>query len=256
MESIKLHYREFGEGQPLIILHGLFGFSDNWQTHAKRLSQYYRVILVDLRNHGHSPWSDEFSYEIMAKDVLALMDDLKIEESILIGHSMGGKVVMHMAILDQDRLSKMIVVDMGIKGYSMHHQDIIAGIRAIPVEQIKVRREADEILQKHIDSYGVRQFLLKNLHWIEKGKLAWRINIDVLEREMPEILSALPTGEIGVPSLFIRGGRSNYIADSDLAAIENQVFDVEFETIENAGHWVHSEAPDEFIESVLDFCLR
>jgi pimeloyl-ACP methyl ester carboxylesterase len=256
MSLVKLHYREMGEGEPLIILHGLFGFSDNWQTHAKKLSSYFRVILVDLRNHGHSPWTNDFSYKLMAQDVIALMDSLAIEESIVVGHSMGGKVVMHMAQMDEDRISKMVVVDMGTRAYEMHHQSILAGIHAIDVDQIKVRRDADEILKEYVDSYGVRQFLLKNLYWKEKGKLAWRINVEVLEREMPEILSALPEGDIGVSSLFIRGELSNYISDAEMENIESQIYDIEFVTISNAGHWVHAEAPEAFIESLLDFCLR
>lgn len=245
-----------GAGKPMMILHGLFGFSDNWQTLAKKLSDYYRLILVDLRNHGHSNWSDEFSYEIMAKDVLELCDELKLEDMILVGHSMGGKVAMHIAQMRPDLLDKMVVVDMGTKRYPMHHEHILAGIHAVQLTNVVSRREAEEQLNPWIESPGVRQFLLKNLYWKDKGELAWRINVEVLEREMDEILAALPEGEVFVPTLFIRGELSNYITDEDIPAIEEQFVDSEFVTISDAGHWVHAEAPAAFLEALLAFSLR
>lgn len=254
---MKLYYRELGEGKPMMILHGLFGFSDNWQTHAKKLAEYYRVILVDLRNHGHSDWSDDFSYDLMADDIYELYQELNLEDLILVGHSMGGKVAMRFAQKHEDLLEKLIVVDMGIKSYPMHHQHILAGIHAVDLPNIKVRRTAEEQMRAHIDSEGVLQFLLKNLYWKERGKLAWRINVPVLEREMPEILSEMPEGdEIFTPTLFIRGALSNYVLDEDMPSIEEQFADAEFVTVENAGHWVHAEAPGDFLDALLTFCLR
>ncbi|MFK7787185.1 MAG: alpha/beta fold hydrolase [Crocinitomicaceae bacterium] len=253
---MKLYYRELGEGRPLMILHGLFGFSDNWQTHAKKLAEYYRVILVDLRNHGRSDWRDEFSYDLMAEDVIELAEDLNLEDLILVGHSMGGKVAMRVAQQTEDLLEKLAIIDMGIKSYPMHHQHILAGIHSVKVDEIKARREAEQQMRAHIDSEGVLQFLLKNLHWKEKGKLAWRMNTAVLEREMPEILSEMPEGEVFTTTLFIRGELSNYILDEDFESIENQFLDSEIVTIANAGHWVHAEAPAEFLDALLSFCLR
>lgn len=253
---VKLHYREMGEGQPMVILHGLFGFSDNWQTHAKKLSEYYRVILVDLRNHGHSPWSYEFSYTLMTEDLKGLFDDLKLNDVILMGHSMGGKVAMLFAQNYESYISKLIVVDMGMKGYPMHHEHILAGLHAVDLDQITVRSEAERILKEYIDSDGVRQFLLKNIYWKEKGKLAWRMNIPVLEREMPVILGPLEAHQTFLPTLFIRGEQSLYVLDEDIPSIEESFVDSEFVTIPNAGHWVHAEAPELFLEAVLGFCLR
>jgi pimeloyl-ACP methyl ester carboxylesterase len=253
---MKLHFRELGEGQPLLILHGLFGFSDNWQSHAKKLAEYYRVILVDLRNHGHSPWSDEFSYDLMAGDIFELCEDLNLNDFILVGHSMGGKVAMNFAQKHEELLDKLVVVDIGIKEYPMHHEHILAGIHSVDLPNISARRQAEEQMSAHIDSEGIKQFLLKNLFWTEKGVLAWRMNVDVLEREMPNILSALDQVEVSVPTLFIRGALSNYILDEDIEAIENMFIDTEIVTIENAGHWVHAEAANEFLESLLSFCLR
>jgi pimeloyl-ACP methyl ester carboxylesterase len=153
-------------------------------------------------------------------------------------------------------LEKLIVVDMGIKQYPMHHEHILAGIHAVKVDEIKARREAEAQMSAHIDSEGVMQFLLKNLYWKEKGKLAWRMNVEVLERDMPEILKALPEGEVFTPTLFIRGELSNYIREEDFESLENQFLDARIVTIEGAGHWVHAESPEEFSEAVLSFCLR
>lgn len=253
---MKLHYREMGEGKPMMILHGLFGFSDNWQTHAKKLADYFRVILVDLRNHGHSDWSDEFSYQVMAQDVIELCEALDVQDCILVGHSMGGKVAMRLAQLRPDLLEKLVVVDMGTRAYPMHHQHILAGIHAVQLDNVETRKEAEIQLAQHIDSDGVRQFLLKNLYWKEKGKLAWRMNVEVLEREMEEILAGLPDGEVHTPTLFIRGALSNYVLNEDIPEIEEQFIDAEFQTIEGAGHWVHAEAPGPFLESLLAFSLR
>jgi esterase len=253
---MKLHHRELGSGQPMIILHGLFGFSDNWQTHAKKFADYYRVILVDLRNHGHSNWSDEFSYELMVNDLKELCDDLGLKNILLIGHSMGGKVAMLFAQKHKELLDKLVVVDIGVKAYPMHHQHILAGMHAIDLSKIKLRSEAEDILKQYIDSDGVRQFLLKNLYWKEKGQLDWRMNLSILEREMENILSRLTKKEVMLPTLFIRGELSNYILDEDIEQLEDQFPDSEIVTIKNAGHWVHAEAPEEFVDVVLGFCLR
>ena len=163
---------------------------------------------------------------------------------------------MRFAQKHEDLLEKLVVVDMGIKEYPMHHEHIIAGIRSVDVENIKVRREAEQQMSQHIDSEGVKQFLLKNLHWKEKGKLAWRMNIDVLEREMSNILAPLDEGEVMTTSLFIRGDLSNYILDEDIADLEDQFPDSEVVTIHDAGHWVHAEAPGPFLDALLSFCLR
>ena len=240
----------------MMILHGLFGSSDNWQTHAKKLAEYYRVILVDMRNHGHSEWSEDFSYELMVQDVFELCSELKLEKLTLVGHSMGGKVAMQFAQSHESLLDKLIVVDMGTKQYPMHHQHILAGIHSVDLASLTARSQAEVTMREYIDSEGTLQFLLKNLYWKEKGKLAWRMNTAVLEREMAEILAPLPEGEVRIPTLFIRGELSNYILDEDFETLEDQFLDSEFVTITGSGHWVHAEAPDEFLDALLSFCLR
>jgi len=239
-----------------MILHGLFGFSDNWQTHGKKLAEYFKVYLVDLRNHGHSDWNDEMSYQLMADDVYELCQELDIEELHLIGHSMGGKVAMQFAIDYEGLLEKLVIVDIGMKAYPMHHEHILAGIHAVDLPSIKARREAEQKMSAHIENNGIKQFLLKNLYWKEKGQLAWRMNVPILEKKMNEILGEVEVDEVSTPTLFIRGALSNYILDDDFALIEEHFIDVDIKTIANAGHWVHAEAPEEFIEVLLSFCLR
>ncbi|MDA8910883.1 alpha/beta fold hydrolase [Crocinitomicaceae bacterium] len=253
---MKLFHKEFGSGKPLVILHGLFGFSDNWQSHAKSLSSYYRVILFDLRNHGRSPWDDNHAYEDMALDVAESLDQLSVDKACFIGHSMGGKVLMHLGLNHGSYIDKMIVVDMGTKSYPMHHQDVIHAIQSVNIESITARSQVNEMLKPILASEGLRQFLLKNLYWKEKGVLAWRMNVKTLVKNMEEVLSALPDGEILNESLFIRGGLSNYILDDDVDLIQNQFPNSELLTIDGAGHWVHAEASEAFIEATLSFLLR
>ena len=253
---MQLFHKEFGSGKPLVILHGLFGFSDNWQSHAKYLSSYYRVILFDLRNHGRSSWSDNHTYENMALDVAESLDHLSIDKACFIGHSMGGKVLMHMGLNHGSYIDKMIVVDMGTKSYPMHHQDVIKAIQSVNIENVTARSQVNEMLKPLLSSEGLRQFLLKNLYWKEKGVLAWRMNVKTLVESMQEILSVLPSGEVLHESLFIRGGLSNYILDEDVDLIQNQFPNSDLLTIEGAGHWVHAEASEAFIKSTLSFLLR
>lgn len=253
---MKLFHRILGEGQPLLILHGLFGHSDNWQTHAKKLAEYYQVILIDQRNHGHSEWSDAFSYDLLAEDLHELVEEFGLHKIILLGHSMGGKTVMRYAQQHPETIDKLIVVDMGVKAYPPHHTDILAGLNKVDLNVVKTRGEVEQILLPYIPVDGTRQFLLKNLYWKEKGQLAWRMNIPVLEREMPAILAAIPSDRVNAPTLFIRGEQSNYILDEDIEELEDQFPDSTVVTVANAGHWVHAEAPEAFVNTVLEFCLR
>jgi len=256
MAAVQLNHKILGEGQPLVILHGLFGSLDNWQTHAKTFSEYFQVILVDARNHGHSPHTDTHNYDLIAKDLLLLIDTLKLDNASFIGHSMGGKAVMRFAQLFPERVNKLVVVDMGIKAYPMHHDVILEGLKSMDFNAITSRSAADEQLQNYIQDFAVRQFLLKNMYWVEPGKrLAWRMNLDTLEKEMPNILVALPETQANMQSLFLYGTRSNYVLEEDQEAIEAMFPYATFQGIEDAGHWVHAEKPQEFVDAVLQFLL-
>ena len=250
---MKLHYRKYGKGNPIVILHGLFGSSDNWQTLGKKFAENFEVHLVDQRNHGHSPKSNEFNYQLLSDDLYELITDLELENIILIGHSMGGKTVMHFAQQHPLLIKKLIVVDIGPKAYPMHHGIILEGLNSLDLSIIKSRGQADKQLSKFIEDIGVKQFLLKNLYWIEKGQLGWRINIPVLEKKMPDIVAAIPDNIVDTPTLFIRGEKSNYIAEDDFQNIYDQFPNSEIETIYDAGHWVHAENPFSFYNMVMDF---
>lgn len=250
---MKLNYRKYGEGKPLFILHGLFGSSDNWQTLGKRFAEDYTVYLVDQRNHGHSPHSDEFNYDLLADDLNELIKDTGEDNVNLIGHSMGGKAVIAFAVKYPELIDKLIVADIGYKSYPMHHDVILEGLKALDLGQIGSRGEADDVMKTYIPEFGVRQFLLKNLYWVEKGKLGWRINIPVLEAEMENILAEIEFDTIDTETLFIRGEKSNYILESDYEDIRRKFPNSRIHTLEEAGHWVHAESPEEFYNVVKEF---
>ncbi|TGE26288.1 alpha/beta fold hydrolase [Hymenobacter metallicola] len=253
---MQLHFRELGAGNPLVILHGLFGTSDNWQTLAKRWAETHRVIVVDLRNHGRSPQTPEHSYELMSQDVLELFEQLQLQHVALMGHSMGGKVAMRFALDHPTRLDKLIVLDIAPRLSDMRHQDdILAGLHAVNLATIESRQQADEALAQHIPQLGVRQFLLKNLYRREDNSFAWRPNLAALTQHMPaigaEITSPLPFVK---PALFVRGGKSDYISTEDkLYGIPALFPNSQVETIVNAGHWLHAEEPDQIYALVEAF---
>lgn len=237
----------------LVILHGLFGSGDNWQTHAKFLSQWFQVVLIDQRNHGHSPHSEEISYPLMCQDLSETLDSLQIEKAHFLGHSMGGKTVMKFAQNYQNKVESLMVIDMGIKGYPPHHDIIFKGLHAVDVESCSSRKEAEQRIQPFIPDASTQQFLLKSLYWVEEGKLAWRFNIPALENNIAMILQELSKKPFSGPTLFLTGGKSSYVLASDHDEIRSVFPDVMFVEIPNAGHWVHAETPKEFLQAIINF---
>ncbi len=253
---MKLNYKKVGEGSPLIILHGLFGSLDNWMSIAKELSPNFEVFLVDERNHGQSPHSNEFNYVVMANDLYEFVQEHNIIKPIVLGHSMGGKTAMQFAMNYPNSLSKLIVADIAPKAYPVHHRQIIDGLLSLNFEVINTRQEADAELSKHIGDLSVRQFLLKNLYWIEQGKLAWRFNLPVINDNIDMVGVDLNNVQLfSKPTLFVRGEKSNYVLDSDFENIKNIFPNSGIETISNSGHWVHAENPTEFLEIVKSFLM-
>ncbi|MCB9194669.1 MAG: alpha/beta fold hydrolase [Flavobacteriales bacterium] len=250
---MKLNYKREGSGDPLLIVHGLFGNLDNWQTLGKKFAEDFDTILIDQRNHGHSPHSDDFDYDYMAGDLIELIEDLGLKKVDIIGHSMGGKAAMRLAQLRPDLIDKLIVVDIGPKGYPMHHDTILEGLHAIDFKIVHSRSKAHEILSQYITDEGVKQFLLKNLYWKDKGILDWRINLPVIENNMDKIIGQLPDVEVEIPTLFIRGEKSNYIVENDYTDIFMQFPNSDIETVYNAGHWIHAENPFDFYNLVIEF---
>lgn len=244
-----------GEGKPLLILHGFLGMSDNWKTMAMQFAANgFQVHLLDLRNHGKSFHSDEFSYETMSQDVYDYCKANNLEKIDILGHSMGGKTAMLFATLHPERIEKLIVADIGPKFYPQHHQSILEGLNAVDFTKKPSRNEVDEILTKYIPDFGTRQFLLKSLYWQEPGQLAFRFNLAVFNNKMDEIGKSLPENAIFTkPTLFIRGGNSNYILDEDFKNIKQHFPDSKIETIPNVGHWLHAENPKFFYEITSSF---
>ncbi|MFK7954191.1 MAG: alpha/beta fold hydrolase [Ekhidna sp.] len=251
---MKLNFRKLGEGQPLIILHGVFGSSDNWQTLGKIFADTFKVYLVDLRNHGNSPHSDEFTYEAMMRDVVELMDDEGIERAHVLGHSMGGKVAMHVATHHSERMLKLIVVDIAPKYYPPHHQQIFDGFHSVDLASLESRKDAESQMSKVISNMGVRLFILKNLHRDKDGKFSWKLNVDAIEKAIEEVGGSIEEGiSFDGETLFIGGGKSDYISDEDHSLIKSYFPEAKIETVPAAGHWVHAEKPDELSKLVLSF---
>ena len=252
---MELFYKKQGQGQPLIILHGLMGMLDNWATPAKTLAEHFEVYLVDQRNHGHSGHSSEFSYQNMSDDLYEFIETHKLEGAHVLGHSMGGKTAMKFAQNNPNMLDKLIIADIAPRAYEVHHQQILSGLLAIDLDKIKKRSEADIVLQEYIPEFGVRQFLLKNLYWPEKGRLAWRFNLDVINSTIEQIGEEVIDRQYDGETLFVRGENSNYILDSDKEMIDIYFPNSKIKTITNSGHWVHAEQPEKFLKYVLGFLM-
>ncbi|MEQ8925211.1 MAG: alpha/beta fold hydrolase [Fulvivirga sp.] len=250
---MELFYREMGEGQPLIILQGLFGSSDNWLSIAKILAEDYHVYSVDQRNHGQSPHSDVFDYPTMADDLSDFIDQHSIKNPIILGHSMGGKVAMQYAVNYPNEWQKLIVVDIAPKSYPVHHDGILEGLNNLNLNELGSRGDADTQLSEYVPELGVRQFLLKNLNRDSNG-FSWKINLPVLTKNI-EIIGAGLNGSLAdsKPVLFINGEKSGYIKESDFALIDETFPGSKLVTIKGAGHWVHAEKPEEFIETLNAF---
>jgi len=250
-----LHSKIIGEGIPFVILHGFLGMSDNWKTLGNRFAeQGYQVHLVDQRNHGRSFHTDAFSYQLMADDLLNYCKHYQLDRIILLGHSMGGKTAMQYAVTYPERVSKLIVADIAPKEYPQHHHEILKGLASLDFSELKTRGEADRVLGIYIKEVGTRQFLLKNLYWVEKGQLGLRMNLPSLTENVSEVGKPLsPDSSFENETLFVRGERSGYIEAMDEIGIKKHFPMANLETVSNAGHWLHAENPSEFYQIVMNF---
>lgn len=250
-----LHSNILGEGKPFIILHGFLGMGDNWKTLAKQFSESnFEVHLVDQRNHGRSFHSDEFDYELMAEDLKTYCEFHNLNDIVLLGHSMGGKTAMLFSTKYPELVSKLIVADISPRYYPVHHDAILEGLSQLDFTKIKSRGEADKALSLYVHEVGTRMFLLKNLYWVEKGKLGLRINLDILKENVSEVGEALPIhATFNKDTLFLRGDRSEYIGETDAVIINRHFPNSEIATIAHAGHWLHAENPKDFYKAVINF---
>ena len=250
-----LNYKEFGEGEPVIILHGLLGMLDNWKTFARKLSENYWVILVDQRNHGKSFHSDEFSYDLLAEDLKTLMDSLFIPRAHLIGHSMGGKTVMRFAELYPDQVDKAVIVDISPSGSIGSHSLIVESLLGVAIDKVSERSAVEEELVSKGIERDVVLFLMKNLKRSkESGGFVWKANIPVLWDSYENILaSVVPESPLDIDVLFVGGGKSKYITEKSVKVIEEAYPDYQYKVVEDAGHWIHAERPGELLGLVTRF---
>jgi pimeloyl-ACP methyl ester carboxylesterase len=255
---MELNYKSYGQGPAIVILHGLFGSLDNWVSHARRLSEDYSVYLFDARNHGRSPHYENFNYGIMAEDLREFLDQHGIYQTHLLGHSMGGKTVMNFANMYPERIDKLIVADMGIRQYPPHHNVILQALRSIEPTAFTSRNEVDEVLlSKGIEEQSVRQFLLKSLGRDIEKRLAWKFNFPIIDKHYDEVLKPV---EMDFPfegeTLMIYGGNSHYVREEDKPSIKEQFPESTFIRLDDAGHWLHAEKPEEFLSEISEFLMK
>lgn len=250
-----LYSRIEGIGKPLLIIHGFLGMSDNWKSICSLYAaEGFQVHMLDLRNHGKSFHSDDFNYRVMSDDIFEYCKHYNLTNVYIIGHSMGGKVAMLFATTYPEMVDKLIIADIGTKYYVPHHDDILAGLNAVDFSTKPKRAEVEEILYPFIPDFGTRQFLMKNLYWVEPGQLAFRFNLPVFNLKIETIGEALPEGShFDKPTLFIRGENSKYILDADVPEIQKHFPNAELITIPNVGHWLHAENPKLFFEKTSMF---
>ncbi len=251
---MELNFKSFGQGPPLIILHGLFGTLDNWQTLGRRWADHYTVFLVDQRNHGRSPKVDHMDYPSMAEDLKEFLEHHWVYHAHLLGHSMGGKTVMEFALHYPDMVDRLVVVDIGIRANPNRHGSIFKALFDLDLTSLKDRKAAEAALAPEIEDRSIRQFLLKNLVRTKERGYEWKMNLPVLYRDYTNILAPI---ESSTPyekeALFIRGGKSSYVTDDDWPAIQAVFPRAQLATVAEAGHWVHADAPQQLSELVLGF---
>jgi len=249
-----LHSTILGKGQPLLILHGFLGMSDNWKTLGVKFAENYQVHLIDQRNHGRSFKTDEFDLELLVEDLHSYIKNHKLLNVNLLGHSMGGKVAMLFAVTHPNLVHKLIVADISPRAYKPHHQQILEALNAVNFQIQNTRKKVEEILKVYIKDTGILQFLLKNVYWKNKGELAYRFNLSSLTENYPEVGEALPSfTEFTGKTLFLKGEKSDYITRNDEPLIKAHFENTKIVTVKNAGHWLHADNPTQFYDEVVSF---
>lgn len=253
---MKLFYRHFGEGQPVIILHGIFGVSDNWVTIARKIAEKFSVYILDLRNHGQSPHSDTFNYVAMMDDLSEFIEEHQLENPIIIGHSMGGKVAMYFALEYPEMVNSLMVIDISMRKYPPRqgHVQMIEAMQAVDFSKVSSREDVEKQLESTITSKPIRLFVMKNLVRVGKTAFKWRLNLQAIYENIDNIFEGVEHfNRFEKPALFVRGGKSDYIRDEDFDKIYRHFPAAEIETIAQASHWIHAEAPDELCAIISEF---
>jgi pimeloyl-ACP methyl ester carboxylesterase len=248
--ALELAYDGFGEaGAPALILHGLLGSARNWTGAAKALGEARRVFALDLRNHGRSPWAETMSFDDMAGDVAAFVDRHELSPAAIIGHSLGGKVAMRLALMRPELVRRLVVVDVAPVAYTHTFAPFVEAMQEVDLAALERRADADLALERAIGDPAIRNFLLQNLIKTDAG-FVWRVNLEALAANMPELLGFPAPGDDAAyqgPALFVAGGRSPYIRAEHRPLIARLFPAAEHAVIEGAGHWVHAERPAEFL---------
>lgn len=254
---MKLHSSISGQGFPLLLVHGLFGMGDNLAMIARPLSDHFQVHSLDLRNHGRSPRAASMSFSEMASDLVEYMDQNAVDSAHVLGHSLGGKVAMQLALSAPGRVAKLIVADIAPVSYPQRgHDEIFAGIRAVGLAGLRSRIDADKAMAQHILDPAVRQFILKNLYRDADRGFDWRINVDALWQCYDQLRQAVAGPAFNGDALFIKGGLSPYIQDQHWPVIKQLFPNAQLQVVEQTGHWLHAENPQVFNQFVLSFLTR
>jgi esterase len=253
---MKLFFRRMGQGNPVVILHGLFGLSDNWVTFGRQMAKDFDVIIPDLRNHGQSPHSDQFNYPVLVDDLHTLISNEGLSGIHLIGHSLGGKIAMLFALKYPEMVNKLVIVDITLRRYppNMEHKALLNAMLSVDLSVAHSRSDIDRQLISNVPSLRLRQFLLKNIYWKDKETLGWRLNLNVLATTLPSVLEAVSSDTVFMkPVLLVRGEKSTYVSDEDITAFKKIFPRTLVKTLENASHWVHADVPGEFYSFVYEF---
>lgn len=251
-----LFYREYGNGAPVIMIHGLLGMSDNFIPVAKKLAEQYKVILPDLRNHGNSPHSEDFDLNVLTEDIVRLFHKLNFNSAVIIGHSLGGRVAISAALKYPDLFSRLIVEDMAPRKYSGNKSinNLLQAMNRLDLKSKKSINEIDESLKQLIPDVRNRQLVLKNISRIGEGVYGWKLNLKVITAKVESLMTPVfEKVEFSKPAMFIKGGRSNLIRPEDYEIINKFFPAATIEIIPNAGHWVHADEPQLFLEKVTAF---
>ena len=256
---MKLFFRTYGQGPPIIILHGLFGLSDNWVTIGKKLASNYTVYIPDLRNHGQSPHSPVFDFPSLEDDLLEFIETHELEKPVIIGHSLGGKTAMFFALHMPDHVGKLVVVDISLRKYphNVEHQTLIDAMLHVDMDAATSRSDVEKQLIPLVSSPKLRQFLMKSVYWRETNRLGWRLNVKAINESLHAIFEGVDiSGTFPGPALFVRGGLSTYVSDDDIELIKKKFPAAVVRTIPMASHWVHADAPGEFYDILSEFLQR
>ena len=251
---MQLHFQNFGQGPPLIILHGLFGSLENWHSISQKLAADFQVFAVDQRNHGRSSHAPGMNYQLMAEDLKEFLANQQLGAINLLGHSIGGKTAMLFALTYSELVQKLIIVDIAPRAYSDRHREILNALSSLNLSSFKSRAQMESQLAPSIPDLAVRRFLLKNIKRDQEGAFYWQMNLPTIEANYARLSEAISSQRsFEKPTLFIRGERSNYIRAQDLPVIEKLFPQVKYCKIAAAGHWVHAEAPEPFLRTVREF---